>query len=534
VASISRKQEEAGEANKTKTTGPSQKAQADQPLKDEKSAVTTLLDTISEDRKAFMEKDADVQRSIAIREEKIQQLKEKSIKKEDNLSTKAKELADLRERTRRMMEKARAKEAAFTENEQKLQQVLSQDPAAKRTMMDKILARANEKAAQMKAEKQARRLQGEEKGEDDLLSFLRSSHKEGRNIYDYLAPDQDRLAENSTGIETASRNTSQPSSPVSGAESKQNGWTEVKQNAEPPVTIVPTAEPSSVKSRRTQLGDRFMTIYRDFSDTVQTLANPKPARTSHPPDLNKEDTESSAWSTQVEQTIHSLEMRTETTGCVSNGHSLEVTDSTENLPGFYTSESYVHYAERWSLSPPEQERQAHHTPAPPASKLRPLNKPAIIVNGRLRVPAENNKVHDGDTNGVAAKERYRKSGTNGPAYGTLVRRKSLSDNSLNVKSQQQRQRSQTMERELDAFGIPRLPPRPRRSVSLMRETFTNRGREEGPQQQQQNVLKQRAISHETRTSSAAEFKNLFEAGSAGNSTRASRASTPFRPPQVCL
>ena len=130
-ASISRKQLEAEEAtrpsslNKTKTA-PAQQPEAKPNPDDQKSSGRkSILDTISEDRKAFMEKDAAVQKSIASREEKIQQLKEKSLKKEDDLSAKTLELMELRERTRRMMEKARAKEVEFKENEKKLESVLT-------------------------------------------------------------------------------------------------------------------------------------------------------------------------------------------------------------------------------------------------------------------------------------------------------------------------------------------------------------------------------------------------------------------------
>jgi predicted transcriptional regulator len=507
-----------------------------------------------------MEKDAEVQRSIASREEKIQQLKEKSIRKEDELSTKAKELAELRERTRRMMEKARAKEAEFTENEQKLQQVLSQDPAVKRGLMDKILARANEKAAQLKAEKQAaRRLQGEEKGEDNLLAFLRRSHKEGCNIYDYLAPESSSelaidqppassartrplvMAEDRDLLET--KHASVPN----GRERVEEGQV-VSRVEEKGLNAVPT--PGKVRREGgLSLGTRFMTMYRDLSDTVQTLTSSSgPGRLARgqastteqitetaafsQQQQEDEDSIASAWTTQVEQTIQRLEERTDFHASLTNGHSAAVLDHVEQqqLPRVSSTDSFVHYAERWSLSPPEERQNRTAPPPPPASKLRPLNKPAIIVNGRLRTKQNGPETCNGEVK--AARKEGHSSGSASPRYGALVRRKSLSDNCLTAKSQQQRQRSQTMERELDAFGIPRLPPRPRRSVSLMRETFTNRGREEPPQHQQQNVIKQRAISHETRTSSAAEFKNLFEAGSAGNSTRASRSSTPFRPPQV--
>ena len=569
-ASISRKHLETEEAtrpsslNKTKTA-PAQQPEAKPNPDDQKSSGRkSILDTISEDRKAFMEKDAAVQKSIASREEKIQQLKEKSLKKEDDLSAKTLELMELRERTRRMMEKARAKEAEFKENEKKLESVLTQDPATKRSRMDKILARANEKAAQLMAQKQQARQRQEAGGggEDNLLAFLRSSHKQGRNIYDYIAP----VKEQESGAHVEQTSDPLPGSPagfggvsmpmedrhmIATEGSRQNGWLEEKDGAgRQPVSLAeercqgsevkqPTQEPADKNRRQAggqSLGNKFMTMYRDFSDSVQNLTSPKQDRqnSSAPAAaafyIGDEKSSSSmemdsygAWSSQLEHTIHSMEERTHT-AAVSNGESRDDNEDDEDVPPkFCSADNYGHYAERWSLSPPQERQSRVASPRPLAqstSKLRPLNKPAIIVNGRLRT-----KDNTSET------KVQRNSGTT-PPYGALVRRKSLSDNCLTAKSQQQRQRCQTMDRELDAFGIPRLPPRPRRSVSLMRETFTNR-REE-PLPQQQNAEKQRAISHETRTSSAAEFKSLFEAGSAGNSTRASRSSTPFRPPQVCI
>jgi hypothetical protein len=508
-----------------------------------------------------MEKDAAVQKSIAAREEKIQQLKEKSLKKEDDLSTKSKELMELRERTRRMMEKARAKEAEFKENEKQLERVLNQDPTAKQSMMDKILAKASQKAEQLRAEKREARRRQEEAAaagggdEDNLLAFLRRSHKEGRNIYDFLDPGAEKgtdivphvkptisdshevpVNELGTSVDVSTSKINSKARSTGGL-SSQNGWKEEQRGLNSTVINFTHKKDSAVcdigqmeqeplnKIRGKQegggqsLSNKFITMYKDFSDSVHNLTSPKQSR---------HVAETSA----AEKKIADSEGTLTFNGSCEKWAAVEVEREEEALPSFCSPENYVHYAERWSLSPP-QERQSRMNTAsptprppapPPASKLRPLNKPAIIVNGRLRTKDYSSEVRE--------RKKKESNGAASPPYGALVRRKSLSDNCLTAKSQQQRVRSQTMERELDAFGIPRLPPRPRRSVSLMRETFVNRGREEPQQQQHHNALKQRAISHETRTSSAAEFKSLFEAGSAGNSTRASRATTPFRPPQV--
>ena len=74
----------------------------------------------------------------------------------------------------------------------------------------------------------------------------------------------------------------------------------------------------------------------------------------------------------------------------------------------------------------------------------------------------------------------------------------FSENCLLSKS---RQTLELKEKDLDAFGIPKIP-RQKRSVSLMRETFTKKPRDE----KTVDVDRQRRISHETKTTSAAELK----------------------------
>ena len=147
------------------------------------------LETISEGRKAFQDKDEEVQRQIVRREEKLQSLKEKSAKKDTELSEKELELKKLREKTRLMMQRAKEKEENFNQNEKALKTTLSQKE--KKSRMDIILAKANEKANAMKEEMKAKRKKDE--GEDDnLLAFLRKSHKKGENIYNYIDTTEEK------------------------------------------------------------------------------------------------------------------------------------------------------------------------------------------------------------------------------------------------------------------------------------------------------------------------------------------------------
>ena len=141
------------------------------------------LEVISEERKAFLEKDKKVQEGIQTRETKLQVLKEKSEKKDETLSAKEKELMALREKTRRMMMRAREKEKDFKNDEKEFKSVLERDPKEKQSMMDKIMAKANAKAIAMKEEMRKKRNQN---NDDNLLAFLRSSHKKGGDIYEFI------------------------------------------------------------------------------------------------------------------------------------------------------------------------------------------------------------------------------------------------------------------------------------------------------------------------------------------------------------
>ena len=133
------------------------------------------------------EKDDQVQKQIVMREAKLESLKEKSLRKESSLSAKEQELKALREKTRLMMQRAQAAEEDFKQGEKALNKTLSQKE--KKSRMDMILAKANEKASAMKAEMRAKRLKDED---DNLLAFLRKSHKKGENIYNYLEISNDK------------------------------------------------------------------------------------------------------------------------------------------------------------------------------------------------------------------------------------------------------------------------------------------------------------------------------------------------------
>ena len=108
----------------------------------------------------------------------------------------------------------------------------------------------------------------------------------------------------------------------------------------------------------------------------------------------------------------------------------------------------------------------------------------------------------------------------------LSRRKSLSENSL---LPGRRSRDET--KEVDAFGLPKITYRGRRSVSLMRDTFLNK-HEVRSSPSSDSEDRKRNIDKETKTSNATEVKARFESGNVVNPGRGSRASSPHKLPQV--
>ena len=110
-----------------------------------------------------------------------------------------------------------------------------------------------------------------------------------------------------------------------------------------------------------------------------------------------------------------------------------------------------------------------------------------------------------------------------PKPGRLSRRKSLSDNCIG----QVRKKT-----DVDAFGLPRISTQNKRSVSLIRDSFTSKKEEKSDAAAVDNEGRIRSISKETRTSNASEFKVKFENGSVSNLSKVSRNGTIYKPPKV--
>ena len=115
-----------------------------------------------------------------------------------------------------------------------------------------------------------------------------------------------------------------------------------------------------------------------------------------------------------------------------------------------------------------------------------------------------------------------------PRPARLSRRKSLSEDNLLAPNQRKESTGQT---GVDAFGLPRISVQSRRSVSLMRDSFMSKKAERSSPASQLEG-RQRSISKETQTSNASEFKAKFEIGSVSNLSKVSRSNAPYKPPKV--
>ena len=153
-------------------------------------------ENISPQMRAMLEKDSEMQKNIGSKEEKLHKLVEKQLEKAATLSQKEKQLQEMRERTQRMLEKSRKKNLEFEAEEERLKQAIETKETKtikKTSMKEKLITKAsdkaksmNEKAKNMKEEMRKKRSEAKKDDDDDLLAFLRKSHKEKGNIYELV------------------------------------------------------------------------------------------------------------------------------------------------------------------------------------------------------------------------------------------------------------------------------------------------------------------------------------------------------------
>ena len=136
----------------------------------------------------MMEKESELQRNLGSKEEKLHKLVEQQVTKEENISEKEKQLQEMRERTRRLLEKSRQKEQEFEASNKNFNETIkaNEPPEPKKaTMKEKLKSKVSDKAKRMsemakaiKEEMRRKREEARQDEEDDLLAFLRKSHKE--------------------------------------------------------------------------------------------------------------------------------------------------------------------------------------------------------------------------------------------------------------------------------------------------------------------------------------------------------------------
>ena len=218
------------------------------------------------------------------------------------------------------------------------------------------------------------------------------------------------------------------------------------------------------------------------------------------------------WAIQIEESIQNINKLSRSKTPESNSEE----DNTK----------MKHYSLRWSeerssVSPckhdsSEKERSSRsHTKSPRPSRVK-----------APRPKHSRNKTIDSDSSDCENSNKKNSVSSKPPRPGKLLRRKSLSENCLKPRG-----KSDSESKDVDAFGLPRLTSRNKRSVSLMRDTFLSM-KESKPYASCDSKHTQRSISRETRTSNASEFKTRFESGSVSNLPKASQAVSQYKPPQV--
>ena len=140
----------------------------------------------------MMEKESELQRNLGSKEEKLHKLVEQQVTKEENISEKEKQLQEMRERTRRLLEKSRQKEQEFEASTKNFNETIkaNEPPEPKKaTMKEKLKSKVSDKAKgmsemakAMKEEMRRKREEARKDEEDDLLSFLRNSHKKKASL----------------------------------------------------------------------------------------------------------------------------------------------------------------------------------------------------------------------------------------------------------------------------------------------------------------------------------------------------------------
>ena len=467
-------------------------------------------------------KDSECKRELSKREEKLTKMMENSQEREKTLHDREMEIQQLRERTRRMLENAKKKNDEFQDSEKAcLNDGKRPNNSDLKTSKKIISGQKSSRNTKHDIKKKIASSSNEEE-DKDLIAFLRQSHKNKTNIYNFMEKKNDNEEAQKTLVEQASpprkngvqhcetdfdQSVKQPLRQMDDAAASVQQTASYRQPHKPRLR-----EALEILPKRKHIEDRW-------EEAKKQNISPSCRVTTPPADLRSEarlevvETEAASedfdqvevngkhWEVELQQTNTD---NTETVEVVTSDMVYEdvcedgVTEDMVTgkvMPGRLVCEDLVHYSKRWS------EERTTLSPSPLAERSRSVSRspqPRRSQPGLTERP---------------------------PRPGRLSRRKSLSEDNLLPK------RREEAASQVDAFGLPRITVQSRRSVSLMRDSFQGK-KEVRSQPDSQTEGRQRSISKETQTSNASEFKAKFETGTVSNLSKVSRTNSPYKPPKV--
>ena len=468
-------------------------------------------------------KDCECKKEISKREEKLSKMIESSQEREKMLQDREREIQQLRERTRRMLENAKKKNDEFQDSEKACLNDGKRPSSDLKTSKKIISGQKSNRNTKHDIKKKTASSSNEEE-DKDLIAFLRQSHKNKTNIYNFMEKKN-----NIDNEEAAKTPVDKPVPPrKNGVQLCENDFDQsvnqsLQQLDDAAAIVQQTAsylqphkprlrEALEILPKRKHIEDRWEEAKKQNISPSFTEAAPPPAAADlmmprleleapSSEDFDQVTVNGRHWQGELQERTEKLETN------------IDNTDNTETVAmvtedvvtGSLVSEDLVHYSKRWS------EERTTLSPSPLTERSRSVSRSPQPRRSQHKV-----------TLLPPSPERP-------PRPGRLSRRKSLSEDNLVPKRREEREKAS--QAGVDAFGLPRIMVQSRRSVSLMRDSFQGK-KEARAQPDSQSEGRQRSISKETQTSNASEFKAKFETGTVSNLSKVCRSNSPYKPPKV--
>ena len=474
-------------------------------------------------------KDIECKKEISKREDKLKKMNESSDEREKKLKERELEIQKLREKTRKMLEEAQKKSEEFQ--------------AVEKTFLkgaEKVVVKKQKKGKSGHGQDSSKLMKHEGKNitadssnsddDKDLLAFLRQSHKKKTNIYDFMNSSKPNISEpqlptRTTDFYPSNQNVIFDQSLASADNAlhddikKKESKVEV-QSISPPViktensngfTKLKLKDVFNILPKKKHIEDRWEDIKKNEEINESILSTSNETNGPDPePEFDQDQilVNGKHWAATLEESIDAIEkIANNEDDCGNRSASPE-----HQSPSVDEVCDTRHYSKRWS------EERNTLSPSPCVDRSRSTSKSPRLRKKYNIITSDSDSQSDNEKKVPTPSAIKLKP----PRPGRLSRRKSLSEDCLVPKRNAN---------SVDAFGLPRISTENKRSVSLIRDSFSSK-KKEVKIDPIESEGRQRKISKETRTSNASEFKVKFESGSVSNLSRLSRASTPYKPPHL--